>query len=233
MAARSYSAHASRAQVMARANLAAAASLGKWAVANPAAGAAAGTAGADRRLYAPPVRPRRALAAAGGGAGAGARRSGPRRALLVSVAEPPRETTNTGGALAGVASGGAAANGDLTKRVHKDTDSVDVSKSAQDAMTHVVSSGSGLLDSKDMSSDVLATQKPAQYGGNGAVGGVANPVQSATLTIVRGGGAGGSGAGQHVVWSPANAATTPQNTPPSAPPRATPSAPWWEAPSGR
>jgi len=218
---------------MARANSAAAASLGKWAVANPAAGAGAGTAGADRRLYAPPARPRRALAAEGGRAGAGARGLGARRALLSSMAEPPRETTNTGGALAGVTSGGAAANGDLTKRVHKDTDSVDVSKSAQDAMTHVVSSGSGLLDSKDMSSDVLATQKPAQYGGNGAVGGVANPVQSATLTIVRGGGAGGSGAGQHVVWSPANAATTPQNTPPSSTPSATPSVPWWVAPDGR
>ena len=101
----------------------------------------------------------------------------------------------------------------------------------QDALTHTVSSGSGLLDNKGMGDDVLSTKAPSAFGGGGgSVGGVANPVQSATLTIVRGGGAGGSGGGQHVVWGPnTNMVTTPQNTPPSTTPTPAPDTPWWVA----
>ncbi|KAK9826157.1 hypothetical protein WJX81_002177 [Elliptochloris bilobata] len=91
----------------------------------------------------------------------------------------------------------------------------------------------GLLDSKDMSEDKLSTSRPSPFGGGGSVGGVANPVQSATLTIVRGGGAGGSGGPQHVVWGPNNAALTPQNTGPTATPTPTPDTPWWVSQSGR
>ena len=76
----------------------------------------------------------------------------PERLLLAPVAEPPKEATNTGGALAGVTGGTATMGGTdgstVTKRSHPDVGSIDVSKSAQDAMTHVVASGSGLLDNK-------------------------------------------------------------------------------------
>ena len=83
-----------------------------------------------------------------------------------------------------------------------------------------------------MSADQLSTKRPSAFGGS-SLGGVANPVQSATLTIVRGGGAGGSGGPQRVVWDPATAVTTPQNTAPAATPAPTPNAPWWVSESGR
>ena len=90
----------------------------------------------------------------------------------------------------------------------------------------------GLPQTQDMSADQLSTKRPSPIGG-ASLGGVANPVQSATLTIVRGGGAGGSGGPQRVVWDPSTAVTTPQNTAPSATPAPMPNAPWWVTESGR
>lgn len=123
-------------------------SMGSWPFANPAA-AGAGTAARDM--------PRRALRAADVEADPSPDPDPAReRLLLAPVAEPPKEATNTGGALAGVTGGTPAAGGAdaaaLTKREHPEPATIGVSKSAQDAMTHVVASGSGLLDNKVNSS---------------------------------------------------------------------------------
>ena len=119
-------------------------SMGSWPFANPA-GAGAGAAARER--------PRRALRASEPEANPNPDPDPAReRLLLAPVAEPPKEATNTGGALAGVTGGSPAAGGTdasaLTKREHPEPATIGVSKSAQDAMTHVVASGSGLLDNK-------------------------------------------------------------------------------------